>query len=223
MSQEQVTPKRRRANPVIGLFLGIIGSLLMTCAAVTKWASNNYGITDAPFGQGVATSGGVAPNGSITQPVNNVAFVNTLAPIASLWWFFAALALVLIAFAYFITSQRVRLSIAIVMDLVIGAVMAIVICDLLQSAVVPTQPFGVRSDPISSALLFFLFAAMAIAVVAIAAVSASTVRGNRAKKRAPAIPGQATAPRDANAPDPFVDLSKSGPAMSPSGSPFIFD
>jgi hypothetical protein len=223
MSQEQVTPKRRRANPVFGLILGIIGSLFMTCAAVTKWASNNYGITDAPFAQGVATSGGVAPNGSITQPVNNAAFVNTLAPIASLWWFFAALALVSIAFAYFITSQRARLSIAIVMDLIIGAVMAVVICDLLQSAVAPTQPFGVRRDPISSALSFFIFAAIAIAVVAVGAVIASIVRENRAQKPTPAIPEQATAPRDANAPGPFVDLTKNDPAMSPSGSPFIFD
>ena len=223
MSQEQVTPKRRRANPVFGLILGIVGSLLMTCAAVTKWASTNYGITDSPFAQGVATSGGVAPNGSITQPVNNVAFVNTLAPVASLWWFFAALALVSIAFAYFITSQRARLSIAIVMDLIIGAVMAVVICDLLQSAVAPTQPFGVRGDPISSALRFFIFAAMAIAVVAIGAVIASIIRGKRATKAAPAIPEQATAPRDANTPDPFVDLSKSGSELSTSGSPFIFD
>jgi len=223
MSQEQVTPKRRRANPVLGLILGIVGSLLMTCAAVTKWASNNYGITDSPFEQGVATSGAVAPNGSITQPINNVAIVNTLAPIADLWWFFAALALVLIAFAYFITSQRVRLSMAIVIDLVIGAVMAIVICALLQSAVAPTQPFGVSSDPSSSALRFFLFAAIAIAVVAIGAVIASAVRGNRAEKRAPAIPEQATAPRDPNTPDPFVDLSKSGPELSTAGSPFIFD
>jgi len=223
MSQEQVTPKRRRANPVLGLILGIVGSLLMTCAAVTKWASNNYGITDSPFEQGVATSGAVAPNGSITQPINNVAIVNTLAPIADLWWFFAALALVLIAFAYFITSQRVRLSMAIVIDLVIGAVMAIVICALLQSAVAPTQPFGVSSDPSSSALRFFLFAAIAIAVVAIGAVIASAVRGNRAEKRAPAIPEQATAPRDPNTPDPFVDLSKSGSELSTAGSPFIFD
>lgn len=223
MSQEQVTPKRRRANPVFGLILGIVGSLLMTCAAVTKWASNNYGITDSPFAQGAATSGAVAPNGSITQPINNVAIVNTLAPIASLWWFFAALALVSIAFAYFITSQRARLSIAIVMDLIIGAVMAVVICDLLQSAVAPTQPFGVRGDPISSALRFFIFAAMAIAVVAIGAVIASIIRGKRATKPAPAIPEQATAPRDANTPDPFVDLSKSGSELSTSGSPFIFD
>ena len=223
MSQEQVTPKRRRANPVFGLILGIVGSLLMTCAAVTKWASNNYGITDAPFAQGVAASGTVAPNGSITQPINNVAIVNTLAPIASLWWFFAALALVSIAVAYFITSQRARLSIAIVMDLIIGAVVAIVICDLLQSAVAPTQPLGVSGDPTSSALRFFIFAAIAIVVVAIGAVIASIVRGNRAERPAPAIPEQATAPRDTNTPDPFVDLSKNGPAMSPSGSPFIFD
>ncbi|HAM24064.1 MAG TPA: hypothetical protein DHW34_04475 [Actinobacteria bacterium] len=176
----------RNGLAFLALLMAIAGTALLGLAALMRWWQQDLGLQLVPVTPGTKAA---LPVAGISA---NAPFTGTLASSAALWWLVALVGIALVAGAFTLTNQPIRLGIAVVVDLILIALAVGLWRDFLQRSAIEVQQSSVALTPVTSGTasartFVLIWGALAL----IAGVVAAIVRRALAKPGSSADPASA--------------------------------